>query len=130
MKAKALVFSLFAVLIAVLSGCTTPVAIDPQTGREQMARYTAGNFYAPIEAESGAIFRAAIREMDNMGYFRTGEMHKDTYIAIYARAVGDKKVNVKITQVAPGQCELRIRVGALGDLPESQKIYAAIRDAL
>ena len=64
MKTKALVFTLFAILIAVLAGCTTPVAIDPQTGREQTARFTAGNFYAPIDAEAGNIFRVAIREMD------------------------------------------------------------------
>ncbi|WP_269522228.1 DUF3568 family protein [Coraliomargarita parva] len=131
MKSNAALTLSLAVLAALFaSACTTPVAIDPKTGQEQTARFTAGYFYGPIDAEAGTIFRTAIRQLDNMGYFRTGELHKDASITIYARKVGDEKVTVRIAQLAPGQCEMRIRVGSLGNLPESQKIYATIRDAL
>ena len=68
--------------------------------------------------------------MDELGYFRTGEIHRNTYVNIYARKVGDQKVVVRIKQTAPAQSELRIRIGNLGNLPESQFLYASIRDAL
>ena len=96
MKFKAPLISLFSILILILSGCTTPVAIDPQTGSEQTAVFKAGFFYATIEADSSEIFRAAITKMDELGYFRTGEIHKNTYVSIYARKVGDQKVVVKL----------------------------------
>lgn len=113
-----------------LSGCTTPVAIDPMTGEEQTAEFRVGTFYAPLDAPIGQIFRVAIREMDEMGYYRTGELHKDESISIYARTVGDKKVKVQAALTEEGGSEIRIRVGRLGDLPESQKIFANIRNAL
>lgn len=128
MKATILTLLTFGVLF--LYGCTTPVAIDPMTGENQTAEYRVGTFYAPLDAPIGQIFRVAIREMDNMGYYRTGELHRDDSISIYARTVGDKKIKVQAAQTEEGGSELRIRVGRLGDLPESQKIYANIRNAL
>ena len=130
MKFKASLITLFSILFLIFSGCTTPIAIDPQTGADQKAIFKAGFFYATIEADSSDIFRAAITKMDELGYFRTGEIHKNTYVSIYARKVGDQKVVVKIKQLAPAQSELRIRIGNLGNLPESQFLYASIRDAL
>ncbi|MDB2310726.1 DUF3568 domain-containing protein [Opitutales bacterium] len=131
MKFKATILSLLALIVAFFSGCTTPVAIDPMTGQQQTAQYQGGYFYAPLAADTDAIFQATIREMDKMGgLLRTGEIHKNNYIKIYARVVGDKEVVVRIKQVAAGESEIRIRVGALGDLPYSQVIFAKIRDAL
>jgi hypothetical protein len=128
MKATLLTFATIYVLV--LSGCTTPVAIDPQTGQDQLAEYRAGYFYAPLDAPIGQIFNAAIRELDNLGYFRTGELHKDGSITIYARKVGDEKVTVRAKRIPEGPAELRIRIGNLGNLAESQVLYAHIRDAL
>lgn len=127
---KATLITFFAICAIFLSGCTTPVAIDPQTGRQQQAEYRSGYFYAPLDAPIGEIFKTAIREIDELGYFRTGELHKETYITIYAREIGDKKITVRIKQGVESQAEIRIRVGKLGDLAESQVIYARIRDAL
>ncbi len=122
--------SIVTIFVLILSGCTTPVAIDPLAGQEQTANYQAGTFYAPADAPIGQIFRVAIREMDEMGYFRTGELHKDDSITIYARTRGDKKVRVQAVVADEGGSEIRIRVGSLGDLAESQNIYARIRNAL
>lgn len=97
---------------------------------QQQAEYRAGYFYAPLNAPIGEIFKTSIRELDEMGYFRTGELHKETYITIYARKIGDEKITVRAKQLAEGQSEVRIRVGKLGNLAESQAIYARIRDAL
>lgn len=127
---KATLITLLTICALIVSGCTTPVAIDPQTGQEQLAEYRAGYFYAPLNAPIGQIFKTAIREMDSMGYYRTGELHKATAITIYARKVGDEKITVRASQLAEGQSEIRIRVGKLGNLAESQLIYARIRDAL
>lgn len=131
------ILSLFLALgLLLLSGCTTPVAIDPQTGMEQTAKYQAGYFYGPLDAPINQVFRVAIRELDAMGYFRTGELHRDTNITIYARKVGDEKLEVKTyvpsnsKDLTKGQSMLRIRVGTFGNLAESQNIYARIRGAL
>ena len=128
MKVTILTFAALAALF--FSGCTTPVAIDPLTGQEQTAEYRVGTFYAPLDAPIGEIFRVAIREMDAMGYFRTGELHREDSISIYARTVGDKKVKVQAAQSEEGGSEIRIRIGRFGDLAESQTLYARIRNAL
>ena len=130
MKANALILSLLALFAGLFSGCTTPVAIDPLSGEEQTASYQAGYFYAPFDYDAGKVFRTAIKEMDAMGYFRTGELHGNAEITIYARKVGDEKVKVKIQQIAPGQSQVRIRIGTFGNLSESQTLYAKIRSAL
>jgi hypothetical protein len=127
---KSTLITLLAICALIVTGCTTPVAIDPQTGQEQLAEYRAGYLYAPLDAPIRQIFKTSIREIDGMGYFRTGELHKETAITIYARKVGDEKVTIRIRQTAEGQAEIRIRVGKLGNLAESQNIYARIRDAL
>lgn len=130
---KATLITLLTICALIVTGCTTPVAIDPQTGQEQLAEYRAGYFYAPLDAPIGQIFKTAIREMDDMGYYRTGELHKETAITIYARKIGDQKVTVRVSapkEGTEGQPQIRIRVGKLGDLAESQTIYARIRDAL
>ncbi|MEN8660861.1 MAG: DUF3568 family protein [Lentimonas sp.] len=130
MTAKVSTLSLLALITLLFSACTTPVAIDPVSGQEQSAKYQAGYFYAPLDAAPGAIFRTAIRVLDENGYYRTGELHKETSITIYARKVGDEKIVVRIKQLADDQPEIRIRVGTLGNLAESQIIYAKIRDAI
>ncbi len=130
MKATATISIILSSITLLFTGCTTPVAVGPVTTDEApTGKYRFGNFYGPISGDAGEIFKVAIKEMDKMGYFRTGELHKTSSITIYSRKVGDDKVSVKIKQVAPSESELRIRVGS-GDLLESQKIYDQIRNAL
>lgn len=137
MNMKATLNIVLAISTLIAAGCTTPVAIDPKSGQEQTAKYQAGYFYAPLNADIKQVFRTAISELDEMGYYRTGELHKEKAITIYARKVGDEKISVrsyypkKNSKLAEmGTSAIRIRVGRLGDLAESQMIYAAIRDAL
>ncbi|MDA9260429.1 DUF3568 domain-containing protein [Puniceicoccaceae bacterium] len=130
MKVKATILSILTLTVVFFFGCTTPVAIDPMTGQQQTAKYQSGYFYAPIAADANAVFLTAIRAIDGMGLLRTGELHKKDFIKIFARQVGDKEVVVRIQQIAAGESEIRIRVGTLGDLPQSQVIYAKIRDAM
>tara|TARA_B110000483_G_C17881317_1_gene421810 strand:- start:71 stop:469 length:399 start_codon:yes stop_codon:yes gene_type:complete len=131
---KATLITLLAICASIFTACTTPVAIDPLTEQDSVAEFRAGYFYAPIDAPIGQIFKASIRELDLMDYFRVGELHKDSSISIYSRNRRDDKVTVRIiTQTDPEveeQSEIRIRVGNLGNLAESQVIYARIRDAL
>jgi hypothetical protein len=107
------------------------------TGQDQAAKFQAGYFYAPLDADIRQVFRTAIRELDEMGYYRTGELHKERFINIYARNVDDDKITVRTFYPAKnsklaesGKSAVRIRVGTLGDLAESQRIYARIRNAL
>ncbi|MFT5837289.1 MAG: hypothetical protein ACI9ZV_000793 [Candidatus Azotimanducaceae bacterium] len=130
---KATLITLTTICALIFTGCTTPVAIDPQTGQEQLAEYRLGYFHAPLDASIGEIFKTSIRQMDKMGYYRTAELHKETAITIYARKVGDEKITVRASvprDASEGQSEIRIRVGKFGNLAESQTIYAHIRDAL
>ena len=131
---KATLITLLAISVLALTGCQTRVAIDPSTNQEQTANYSAGAFFAPLDAPVNDIFMVAIREMDEMGYFRTGELHTDEASTIYARKIGDQKITVRIAvddRMEPeAQSRVAIRVGAFGDLPESQAIFARIRDAL
>lgn len=134
MNMKATLNTVLALFILIAAGCTTPVAIDPQSGQKQTAEYRAGFFYAPLDAEIGQVFRAAIGKLDKMGYYRTGELHKENAITIYARKVGDEKVTVRCYYPKDNEegatSMIRIRVGKFGDLAESQMIYASIRDGL
>jgi len=130
MKVNIPILSILTVIAVLISGCATPVAIDPLTGQQQTAKYQAGYFHAPIAADADKVFKTAIRAIDKMGILRTGELHQNKHITIYARKVGDQKVMVRITQVAAGESQLRIRVGTLGNLADSQTIYANIRNAL
>lgn len=131
---KAILITLLAICASIFTGCTTPVAIDPLTGQEQLAEFRAGYFYAPIDKPIDQIFKTAIRELDDLGYFRTGELHEESSISIYSRNRRDDKVTVRITtQIDPEveeESEIRIRIGNLGNLAESQVIFARIRDAL
>jgi hypothetical protein len=131
---KVTLITLLAICASIFTACTTPVAINPLTEQEGVAEFRAGYFYAPIDAPIGQIFKTSIRELDLLDYFRVGELHKDSTISIYSRNRRDDKVTVRIiTQTDPEveeQSEIRIRVGNLGNLAESQVIYARIRDAL
>lgn len=130
MKVTHLNFLLCFIFLGLFSACTTPVAIDPLNDPEQVADYKAGYFYATLGIDAGTIFRTAINEMDELGYFRTGELHSSEAITILARKVGDQKVQVRIKQIAPEQVEIRIRIGVIGNLAESQTLYEHIKDAL
>ena len=74
-----------------------------------------------------------MRILEDLDYYRVGEMHKD-YVTIYCRNRRDDKVTIRISQQTDPevkeQSEIRIRIGNLGNLAESQVIYARIRDAL
>ena len=118
----------------IITGCTTQVVVDPMSGELNTATYQAGFFTAPIDAPVDQIFKEAIAAVDALGYFRTGELHKQTSIIIYARKVGDQKVTVRIgpptDEEATAQSEVRIRIGNLGNLAESQVIYDRIIESL
>lgn len=129
---KALIQLILSACALLTTACTTKVAIDPMTGEAQIAEYRAGYFYAPIDATVDKIFKEAIGAIDSLGYFRTGELHTDTTVTIYARQVGDQKVTVHISpsedEDATAQSEIRIRIGKLGNLSQSQVIFASINE--
>ncbi|MFP4166973.1 MAG: DUF3568 family protein [Opitutales bacterium] len=131
MKAKATLLLPLSILLAgMLGGCVTPVAIDTNNDEDQNAYYQAGFFYAPInDGNVKSIFRTAIRVMDDMGYYRTGELHRENKITIFARKEGDREVTVRISKVEEGQSEIRIGIGMFGNLSESQRLYSRIREA-
>lgn len=128
---QAFLLALFGISTFLITGCETQVAVDPETGTNQTARYQAGYFFGMIEGKLDDTFRSTIQIMDEMGYFRTGERHLKTAVSIFARKVGDEKISIRIKETAEaGQLEMRIRVGAFGNLAESQTIFARVRSVL
>ena len=131
MNAKATILSLLIITVVLLSACTTTTdTMNPITREQKTEIYQDGYLYATITQDTSDIFKDAIIAMDEMGLLRTGEKHYKDHIIIYARAVGDKKIKVRITQIETGKSQIRIRVGVLGDFSESQFIYSRIRAAL
>ena len=126
--------TILSICAVIITGCTTQVVVDPMSGKLKTAIYQAGFFTAPVDAPVDQIFRAAIIAVDALGYFRTGELHKQSSVMIYARKVGDQKVTVRIgpptDEETTAQSEVRIRIGNLGNLAESQAIYDRIIESL
>ena len=126
--------TILSICAVIITGCTTQVVVDPMSGELKTAKYQAGFFTAPVDAPVDQIFKVAITAVDAMGYFRTGELHKQTSVMIYARKVGDQKVTVRIgpptSEETTAQSEVRIRIGNLGNLAESQAIYDRIIESL
>ena len=126
--------NILSICAVIITGCTTQVVVDPMSGELKTAKYQAGFFTAPVDAPVDQIFKVAITAVDAMGYFRTGELHKQSSVMIYARKVGDQKVTVRIgppsDEETNAQSEVRIRIGNLGNLAESQAIYDRIIESL
>lgn len=128
-KASILFTTALALSALLLSACKSTVAVDPYSGNQQSAYYQAGTLTGTIDTTPESAFRKVLIEIDKLGYFRTGELHKDQSITIYARKVGDEKVTVKLVQLKNGKTDVRIRVG-MGNLAESQMIFAKIKNAI
>jgi len=130
--------ALSAAVAALLQGCATPVAVNPESEDKQTAVYQAGTFRGAVDASMQTVFRHAIRVMDASDYFRTGEIHGEDSIKIFARMAGDKKVRVTIKPLEAKDAEdaptagtqINIRIGLLGSLPESQQLFAKIRKSV
>lgn len=128
---QALLTALISISALFFTGCETQVALDPETGTEQTARFQAGYFFGMIEGELASTFRSTIQAVDEIGYYRTGERHTKTAVSIYARKVGDVKISIRIKETPEeGQLEMRIRVGKFGNLAESQSIFAKVNKTL
>lgn len=126
--------TILSICAVIITGCTTQVMVDSMNGELKTAKYQAGFFTAPVDAPVDQIFKVAITAVDALGYFRTGELHKQSSVMIYARKVGDQKVTVRIgpptDEETTAQSEVRIRIGNLGNLAESQAIYDRIIESL
>ena len=106
------------------------VAVDPKNNSGATAYYQANTLIATVETDVDTAFRASIQALDKLNYFRTGEVHKDDFTTILSRKVGDERVVVKILKVTDEQSQIQVRIGIVGNLPESQTIIAEILDTL
>lgn len=123
-----LLFTIIASLMLV--ACNTPVAVNPKDKPIHTAKYNINTLTAIVETDSESAFTATIEALDNLDYFRTGEKHEDDVITVFARKVGDIKVVAKIYPINPEKSEISIRVGYIGNLPDSQTILSEIQDIL
>jgi hypothetical protein len=106
------------------------VAVDPKNNAGATAYYQANTLIATVETDVDTAFRASIQALDSLNYFRTGEVHKEEFTTILSRKVGDERVVVKISKITPEQSQIQVRIGIVGNLPESQSIIAEILDNL
>ena len=123
--------SIFVIATAsfLLSSCT--VGLNPIDGSKAVAEYQANTLVTTIEASMDSTFRATIHSLDELNdYFRTGEVIKEESTTVIARKLGDIKVHIKLLKVSEEQTEVRVRIGILGNIPESQIILSSILNKL
>jgi hypothetical protein len=106
------------------------ITVNPKNNASSTAKYQINALVSVFETDTDTAFRASIQSLDLLGYFRTGEIHGELETSIFARKVGDEKIVVRITELSPEQSQISIRVGMIGNLPESQIILAEIEDII
>lgn len=106
------------------------LTVNPKNNSSTTAQYQLNALISVFETDTDTAFRASIQALDLLGYFRTGEIHSELETSVFARKVGDEKIVVKIINLSPEQSQVSIRVGMIGNLPESQVILAEIEDMI
>ena len=106
------------------------VTVNPKNDSSSTARYQLNSLVSVFETDTDSAFRASIQALDLLGYFRTGEIHGELETSVFARKVGDEKIIVKITELSPEQSQISVRIGLVGNMPESQVILAEIEDMI
>ena len=106
------------------------VTVNPKNDSSSTAKYQINSLISVFETDSDTAFRASIQALDLLGYFRTGEIQGELETSIFARKVGDVKIVVKITELSSEQSQVSVRIGLVGDMPESQVILAEIEDMI
>jgi hypothetical protein len=106
------------------------LTVNPKNNSSTTAQYQLNALISVFETDTDTAFRASIQALDLLGYFRTGEIHGEIETSVFARKVGDEKIVVKIIKLSPEQSQVSIRVGMIGNLPESQVILAEIEDMI
>jgi hypothetical protein len=110
------------------AGCATHVAVDSPASN--VATYNWGTLKGDLKGDLTSTFQATNRALDGLGYFRVGQEVGKTEIEVIARGIKDVKVTVDLTpSKIDGATTVAISVGD-GNLPESQKIFAAINKQL
>ena len=106
------------------------VTVNPKNDSSSTARYQLNSLVSVFETDTDSAFRASIQALDLLGYIRTGEIHGELETSVFARKVGDEKIIVKITELSPEQSQISVRIGLVGNMPESQVILAEIEDMI
>ncbi|MGB0374965.1 MAG: DUF3568 family protein [Opitutales bacterium] len=111
------------------------VTVNPKNDSSSTAQYQLNTLVSVFDTDTDTAFRASIQSLDVLGYFRTGEIRDENIkdrlqTSIFARKVGDEKIVVKITELSPEQSQVSVRVGVIGNMPESQVILAEIEDSI
>lgn len=106
------------------------VTVNPKNDSSSTAKYQLNALVSVFETDTDTAFRASIQALDILGYFRTGETHDERETFVFARKVGDKKIVVRITELSPEQSQVSVRIGLIGNMPESQVILAEIEESI
>ena len=106
------------------------VTVNPKNDSSSTAKYQLNSLVSVFETDADSAFRASIQALDLLGYFRTGEIRGELETSVFARKVGDVKIIVKITELSPEQSQVSVRIGLVGNMPESQVILAEIEDMI
>ena len=106
------------------------ITVNPKNSSSSTAQYQLNSLISVFETDTDTAFRASIQALDLLGYFRTGEIHGEIDTYVFARKVGDEKIVVRITKLSPEQSQISVRIGLVGNLPESQVILAEIEDLI
>ena len=121
--------SILALATFFLVACQS-ITVNPKNVSSSTAKYQLNSLVSVFETDTDSAFRASIQALDLLGYFRTGEIQSELETYVFARKVGDVKIIVKITELSPKQSQISVRIGLVGNMPESQVILAEIEDMI
>jgi hypothetical protein len=110
-----------------LGGCVAVIAGGTAAGG---TLYATGDLQSTLDAPPGRV-RAAIATATTALELRSISQEADQLTGRYIYRTGDDtRITIKYRSVSDNATELSIRVGTFGDEALSQKILAAIKDAL
>jgi hypothetical protein len=110
--------------VAVTSGC---LAVAAGAGAGTAVAYARGQLEANVSADFENTAAASSRALQQLGIAKVSE-HKDSLIdMIVARNAADKKIEIRLENLAKGLTKVRIRIGVFGDEALSMAILDKIK---
>ena len=108
-----------------LCSCTTNVVVDSPSF--PMASYDeiSGTFSGKVVGNINTAFRATNLALEDLKYFRVGQIPGNNSWLVYARALLDEQIVVSLEQLPNEEVAIEISFGS-GNLMKSQQIFNAI----
>ncbi len=102
----------------------------PSSSSESAITFEAGELRSNEEASLADLDLACRKAVETLGYEKIQKTHEKDQIRWSARTAGGEPVELQLTAKSSRQTELRIRVGVLGNEPQSRLVLEQIHQSL